>query len=92
MILQALRDDVIVKPLYETKKSAIIIPQSAVKYKKYDGQVRAEVISVGKNYPYDELKQGDRIVFQKEEGVKFVYQGETYLKLKSRWVQCLDNG
>ena len=85
IMLQALRDEVIIKPLFEENKGLIEIPAGALKYKQYDGQVFGEIVSIGQKYPY-KLQIGDKITFQRFEGVKFIYEGVIYLKLKSKWV------
>ena len=85
MTIQALKDNLIVKPLYKKTEGSIIIPDSAVKHKQYDMSAYGLVVSVGKEYKY-EIKAGDVIAFQKHEGKRFTYEGETYLMMKSRWV------
>ncbi len=86
-MLQALRDNIIVKPLYEEKRSSIIIPKMAKEWKQYNGNVYGLVISVGKDYKLkDEIKPGTIIAFEKNEGIKFTYAGETYFKMRSRWI------
>lgn len=86
-MIQALKDNLIIKPLYEEKKNSILIPQTAINYKRNKGNVLGLVISIGKDYKHkDLLNPGDRISYQRGEGIKFIYQGETYLKLKARWV------
>lgn len=81
----ALRDDIIVKLIFEPHKGLIVIPKSATKFKQYDGEVYGEVVAVGPKYKYD-LKPGDKVNFQRHEGIKFMVEGVTYLKLKSKWV------
>jgi co-chaperonin GroES (HSP10) len=34
----------------------------------------------------DNLKPGDIIIFTRHEGKRFKFEGETYLKLKQKWV------
>lgn len=79
----ALRDDVIVRRIFEPHRGLIVIPKSATKFKQYDGEVYGEVVSVGPKFKYD-VKPGDKINFQRHEGNKFIYNGETYLRLKTR--------
>lgn len=89
-MLQALRDNLIIKPIYREKESAIFIPEIAKKYKQYDAQVLGEVISVGPKFNLtferEPLKPKDQIIFQRHEGIKFVYEGQTYLKLNQKRV------
>ena len=85
--LQALKDNLIVRPILEKTHNKIIIPDSARKYKQYDGHILGKVISIGKDYKYKtDLKEGDKIIFQRHEGVRFSYNGQIYLKLKPRWI------
>jgi co-chaperonin GroES (HSP10) len=96
MTLQALRDTVIVTPIYQVSSRSIIIPKSALKYLQYDGQVFGEVISVGPEYRQtygdgQHLKAGDQIIFQRHEGKSFKIGGKLYLKLKSRWIHGVVN-
>jgi len=86
-MLQALNSNIIIKPIYEEKKSSLIIPRSAKEYRQYYGQIYGEVISIGDDYPYkNDLKIGDKIYFQRHEGKKILYQGEMYLVLRERWI------
>ena len=86
-MIQALKDNLIIKPLYEEKKNSIFIPQTAINYKRNKGNVLGLVISIGKDSQYkDSLSPGDNISYQRGEGIKFTYQGETYYKLKAKWV------
>ena len=98
-MIQALRNEIIVKPFFldiDTVGS-IIIPKSAQKYKQYDTPVRGEVVSIGPRYRYrDQIKIGDTVIWENYrnsgggyEGVKFVYEGVTYLKLKEKWVHAV---
>lgn len=92
-MLQALQDNVIVKPVYQNKISNIIIPDGSRfgknsgrgEFQLYHGFIYGIIESVGKDYKY-ELQVGDKLIFQRHEGKRFLYQGEEYLKLKSRWV------
>jgi co-chaperonin GroES (HSP10) len=85
MILQALRDECIVRPIYEQKKSNIIIPKSALKYKQYDGQVFGEVLSVGSKHKLG-VQVGNIISWQRHEGKKIIYQGEVFFAVRERWI------
>ena len=84
-MLQALRDEIIVRPIFEKHKGLVIIPQSAKKYKQYDGQVFGEVLSVGLRHKLG-VQAGDRICWMRHEGKKIVYQGNVYFAVRERWV------
>ena len=86
-MLQALRDEIIVKPVYEERKSIISIPQSALKFRQYDGQVYGEVISAGPKHKLGVIP-GDKINWQRHEGKKITYQGQIYFVVKQRWVMA----
>jgi co-chaperonin GroES (HSP10) len=87
-MLQALRNEVIVKPVFEEHKGLIEIPKSALEYKQYYGEVFGEVVSIGEDYPYGKLKIGDKIIFQRHEGKRIEVDGEKYLVLKEKWVMA----
>lgn len=84
-MLQALRDEIIVKSVFVKQEGSILIPDCGQEYKQYHGEVVGEVISVGKDYKYN-LKPGDKIVFVRHEGKRIKFGGELYLVLKARWV------
>ena len=98
-ILTALRDFVIVKPVYQDRVGRVIIPDMPVsgikdsrtgRFRLYDGFIYGEVVSVGKEYKetFDgrQLQAGDKIVWTRHEGIKFTYERQEYIKLKARWV------
>jgi len=83
-MLQAQRDNVIVVPVYQKKVADLIhIPENAVKYKQYDGMVYGRVISVGPECKF-ELVPGDIMIWQRNEGIKIIYEGVEYLRVKPR--------
>jgi co-chaperonin GroES (HSP10) len=92
-MLQALKNTVIVKPQYQDKINNIIIPDTSRfgknsgrgEFQLYHGFIFGVVESIGKDYKY-KLQIGDKIIFQRHEGIKFNFRGEEYLKLKDRWV------
>ena len=84
-MLQALRDEVIIKEKYQEKAGNIVIPKTAKKFQLYDGDIEYIVVSVGPDYPYP-LKEGDRIIIQRHEGKPIVYKGERYFVMRERWV------
>ena len=88
-MLQAMRDEVIVRPFYETKtKSGLIIPAKALEYKQYHGGVFGEVISIGPKFPkmFEDLKVGDKLLWRRHEGKKIMFEGEKFFAVRSRWV------
>jgi co-chaperonin GroES (HSP10) len=85
MSLQALRDEIIVRPVYEKQKGLVIIPKSAIKFKQYDGQVFGEVLSVGKRHKLG-VKIGDIISWVRHEGKKIIHQGQVYFAIRERWI------
>ena len=84
-MIKALKDFVLVRQEYAKESGGIVIPETAVKFKKYDGSIRYIVVSVGPECPY-ELKEGDIIEIMKHEGIRFVYEGIEYWKVKERWI------
>lgn len=87
-MLQALRSEIIVKPIYEEKRGVIVVPESAKRFLQYHGSVSGLVISVGPKSEFkDEVKPGDRIVWVRNEGKKIVYEGQEYLAVRDRWVR-----
>ena len=87
-MLQALRNEIIVRPIYEEKtRGGIIVPSWAREYKLYHGSIQGEVISVGLKSKFkDEIKPGDRIVWTRHEGKKILFEGQTYFAVRDRWV------
>lgn len=89
-MLQALGDNIIVKPVYEKKISSLFIPETAVQFKKYEGFVYGDVISVGPKvclkFERNSLVPGDKVIWQRHEGLAFKFEGEEYLKVKSKWI------
>lgn len=90
MSLKAIGKSIIVTIDYDTKyKNVIIIPDTAIRYKEHF--YVAKIISVGSKCGYD-LKIGDRILLRQyetgHEGLRFYYEGETYYKLKERWIEA----
>ena len=98
MTLQALGSTIIVKPLFlDTEQvGSIILPQNAPEVRNYHLPIFGEVISIGPRYRYiRDLRVGDIVVWENYrssggyyEGVKFEYEGKTYLKISERWVHA----
>ena len=90
-MLKALRDEVIVRLVYQKREGLIAIPQSAIKFKQYDGQVYGQVLSVGPKHKLG-VKAGDIINWQRHEGKKIIFGGQTYFAVRERWVMGRVNG
>lgn len=94
-MFQALRDDVIVKPVYEDKVGSIYIPEFSTfgknsgkgKFRLYDGFIFGIVISVGPRYKNTFngrlLQEGDRIIWTRHEGKKL---DKEHIVLKNKHV------
>jgi chaperonin GroES len=93
MKIRPLHDRILVKRQEEkeTKKGAIIIPDSA-KEKPQEGKVIAvgngKVTDEGKKVPLD-VKTGDRILFGKYSGSEVTLDDEEYLILREEDVLCI---
>jgi len=88
-MLQAMRDEVIVRPIYETKtKSGLIIPEGARQYRQYHGSIYGDVISIGPDFPkmFKDLKPGDQLIWRRHEGKRIIFEGELFFAVRSRWV------
>ena len=84
-MLQALRDEVIVIPHYVERKSSILIPSYAPKFKQYDGQVYGTVVSVGPRHKLG-VKSGDKINWTRNEGKKIIHDGRIYFAVRECWI------
>ena len=87
--LNAVRDTIIIKRQYTGKiaNSTLIIPETHGIQSNHEDFIGL-VISVGEKYPY-KLKEGNRITYRKNEGVKFISSGEEYFSLKERYVESV---
>ena len=98
-MIQALGSTIIVKPLFlDTEQvGSIILPKYAPEVRNYHLPVFGEVISIGPRYRYHrDLKVGDIVVWENYrssggyyEGVKFEYEGKTYLLVKEKWLHAV---
>ena len=77
---------VIVRVEYKKKQGSIIIPDGA---KRDSGEYWGVVMSVGPEYPDKTLKEGDKVIFDRNEGYKIKpYYGdwkEEFYAVKQRW-------
>ena len=84
--MRAIKDTIIVKQEYQKESEKIIIPETARKFKLYDGNIKYIVVAVGPKYPYN-LILGDKVHIRRHEGVKFLFKGVEYFKIKERWIE-----
>jgi co-chaperonin GroES (HSP10) len=77
-----LRDEVIIRPIFEEQVGNIILFEGKGVYKQYHGFIYGEVISIGSRYPYKELQVGDKLLFIRHEGIPVRYEGVEYLILR----------
>lgn len=81
--MEAVKDYIIVKLVYEKSIGNIIVPDTA---KQYNGDFFGEVISIGKDYSDNSLNVGDKVLFVRHEGYKLDNLKDNILCLKSKWV------
>jgi hypothetical protein len=92
-MLQAMRGEVIVRPVYQDNIGKIIIPEFSKfgkntghgEFKLYHGFIHGIVESVGmlykETYNGQTLKAGDKVVWRRHEGTRFVQEGQEYIIL-----------
>jgi len=88
-MIQATEDRICVKVQYQERYGSILLPDQS---KKYNGPFYGEIISIGPDYPYKEIKPGDKLVFRRHEGFPITVGDEDYLVLRERWCEGLLNG
>ncbi len=82
--IYALRDEVIIKPLeLDRTASGIYLVKNAK-----DNNLGI-VVAIGAGFKDKALKVGMKIIYRKNEGVRFKLDGELYLKLRSRWCEAI---
>jgi hypothetical protein len=100
-MLIALRDDVVVKPVYERKIGNLIIPGGSTfgknsghgEFQLYDGFIYGIVTSVGKAFKAQtfegkSLEAGDNILWDRHEGKVWWHEGQEHIILKAKRVQA----
>jgi co-chaperonin GroES (HSP10) len=93
VMYQALGANIIVKVIYPETKSSIVIPKTATTYKKYAGQIKYIVESVGSKSRWkDELSAGRQVDIIRHEGKPFIRDGAEYRLVRDRWVMGVWNG
>jgi len=97
-MLKALRDDVIVKPVYEDRVGKIYIPEASTfgknsgkgKFRLYDGFIFGIVASVGLRYRETFngrlLQAGDKVIWTRHEGKRLFDADQEYILLKKKHV------
>jgi len=85
----ALRDEVIVRPLEQNVAGPTLrkLGFEVIKNAKENNQ--GVVVAIGAGFRDKALKVGDKIIYRKNEGVRFKLDGEVYLKLRSRWCEAI---
>ncbi|MBT4849228.1 co-chaperone GroES [Candidatus Parcubacteria bacterium] len=78
MNLKPLGDRIIVKPLAkeEVTKSGIILPESATKESRKEGEI--VVVGTGENIAKLRVKKGNRVIFSEYGGSDINVDGEDY--------------
>jgi co-chaperonin GroES (HSP10) len=90
-MFQAIGANIVVKVVYPKTVSSVIIPESAVKFKKYDGQIQYVVESVGNTSVWKhDLKPGDHVILMRHEGKPFIQDGCEYRKVRDAHVLSKD--
>jgi len=96
-MLIALRNDVIVRPIYQRTIGNLIIPEGSRfgknsghgEFQLYDGFIYGIVESVGKDFKAqtfegEQLKSGDKCIWERHEGKVWWHEGQEYILLKPR--------
>lgn len=92
-MIKALRDEVIViKHKDNDRKDCLIItPDIKGFHKSYSHNEICEVVSVGLKSEFQELKKGDFIICQHNEGFRFRLNGQEYWRMRDKWVRAKIN-
>jgi co-chaperonin GroES (HSP10) len=77
---------IVVRPVFKESKGVIIIPESA---QKRVSEFHGEVLSIGPDFPFKEVKQGDKILYRRDEGTRLETKNEELLALKPDWVLAI---
>lgn len=86
-MLRALRNEIIVKPIYEKNRGKIIIPPDSPHFKQYHGRITGEVISIGPRSIFKkDVDIGDKIVWLRHEGKKIIFERQVYFSVRDRWI------
>lgn len=89
MKLKALRDEVIIKPLEQNVAGPTLRKLGFEVIKNMPENNQGIVVAIGAGFKDKALKVGDKIIYRKNEGVRFKLDGELYLKMRSRWMECI---
>ena len=82
-MINATYDMIIVKVIL-TENSTIILP----KYQRAREQnlsFYGDIVSIGPDCKYKELKIGDKLYFPRNEGFLIEWESERYMSLRNRW-------
>lgn len=98
-MIQALRSDVIVRPVYQNSVGKIFIPEPSSfgkrdsthgEFKLYHGFIYGIIESVGPQYKNTfegrRLRAEDKVIWPRHEGNRFFYEGQEYILLKEKWI------
>lgn len=82
--IKAVGSMVIIRLKYATKMSGVIVPDQA---KSLSGEYWGEVVSVGPEFMDQELKEGDKLLYLRNEGYRFrIYPNkEEAYAIKEKW-------
>ena len=90
-MIQAMRDEVIVRPVYQDNVGKIVIPEGSTfgkntghgQFRLYDGFIYGIVESVGPRYKEtfngQPLRPGHKVIWRRHEGKRLLYQGQEFL-------------
>lgn len=86
--LRAVRDIILVEPLWDGFVEGSKIIHTHDQDKEYIGNVKGKVISIGPEL-HTRLKVGDVVFWRRHEGTKIELGGRKFLALMPRWVEGL---
>lgn len=82
-VIKACADYLVVEPVYEEKMGLIYLPDGS---KKQESNFYGIVISVGPEFPFKEIKAGDKVLYRRNEGTEIESGGKKYIALSPKWV------
>ena len=85
--LHAVGTMLLLKVEYDEKIGSIIIP---VKHQAYNADFMGRVVSVGPEYPYKDIKDGDGVYFVRHEGFAVKTDDGTFMAMKEKWCCAKD--
>ena len=85
-MIQAVSDDVIVRPIYASKVGSIFLAGNVA---KEDRDRYGLVISIGPDARIPGLKVGDKILWQAREGREIEYQDIKLMVVQKKWLKAI---